>query len=504
MNKLLENLQRRLGAPGSYHRKGGAMSPPLERNLLFARGFLFSEARSEVHQDWRETKAGKYWLYYDPRVSVFVHSHGCCEVSILGIVNDPFDPHADEPQICMRLAMALSSRREDFLDAVDRLSGRFVVIFRRNETTEIVGDATCMRTIYYTGDGPFAASSHASIIAAVRNSPYNPAYGRYLYSDEYQGWVEHYLPGAMTPWLGVRSLTANCALNCSTRAIARIWPRRSIRSRSVEDVSEELCTLFRGQVENLVNRNRPVLVSLTGGMDSRTTLSVAHSYGDKIKYFTYGGPERTARDVKKATELASQLGLDHKVVEMADEIPAFWKAVFDSNGFNRHRRGLPPVYATHFSDDTIHIRTNLAEIGRAYYYKIMNKKAAILPKQPSVQFLARLWWNAPNNLRASAAAEFRNRTDETGFWSVDAVDLYDLFYWEHRMSCWHGGVVMESDTAFDTVSLFNCRYILEALLSVPLADRVSDSVQRHAIRALCPSIAPAPPRARSSEALTPV
>lgn len=502
MNKLLGRLQRRLGALGGYHRGG---MPPPERNLLFARGFVFSETRSEVHRDWLETRTGNYWLHYDPRVSVFVRRHGCCEVAILGIVNDPFDPRADEPQICMRLATALSSRREDFLDAVDRLSGRFVVIFRKDETTEIVGDATCMRTIYYTCDGPFAASSHASMLAAVRSDRYSPSFGRYLSSDEYQRRTEHYLPGAMTPWLGVRSLTANCALNCSTRAIARIWPRRSIRSRSAEDVSEELRALFRGQVENLIDRNKPLLVSLTGGLDSRTTLSVTHGYGDRIKYFTYGGPERTDPDVKNATRLATRLRLDHEVIEMADEIPVFWKTVLDINCFNRHKRGLPPVYAMHFSDDTIHIRTNLAEIGRAYYHRFMKKRGARLPKQPTVQFLARLWWTAaPKDIRASAVAEFRSWTDDTGFWSVDAVDPYDLFYWEHRMSCWHGGVVLESDTAFDTVSLFNCRYILEALLSVPLADRVGDSVQRHAIGALCPSIAPAPPRARSSEALTPV
>jgi hypothetical protein len=44
------------------------------------------------------------------------------------------------------------------------------------------------------------------------------------------------------------------------------------------------------------------------------------------------------------------------------------------------------------------------------------------------------------------------------------------------MSCWHSNVVVESDTAFDTVSLFNNRKILEAMLSVPFQDRVASRV----------------------------
>ena len=55
------------------------------------------------------------------------------------------------------------------------------------------------------------------------------------------------------------------------------------------------------------------------------------------------------------------------------------------------------------------------------------------------------------------ASEFREAAD---------VDPLDLLYWEHRMSCWHSNVVLESDFAFDTHVLFNSRWILERMLSV--------------------------------------
>ena len=45
-------------------------------------------------------------------------------------------------------------------------------------------------------------------------------------------------------------------------------------------------------------------------------------------------------------------------------------------------------------------------------------------------------------------------------------DPYDILYMGWGMPTWHSQVVLESDVAFDTYCLFNCRYILKAFLSV--------------------------------------
>ena len=349
-----------------------------------------------------------------------------------------------------------------------------------------------MRSIFYTSDEPFAASSHASLIAAVRRSRCNPSFGCYIYSDTYRQLTERYLPGAMTPWAGIRALTANCALNCNTRAVTRIWPRRAIQGRGVSEVSDELCRLFRSQMENITRRGRPVLISLTGGIDSRTTLSASHVYGRSIRYFTYGGPKYTRRDVKAASELAALLRLDHKVVAMTEEVSPFWHGILDINCFNRHRRGLPATYARHFSDDTIHIRTIWRRSGGPFPQGRQQEGEEVAEAAFRGTAGQALVERGPEDIRVSAVEEFGIWTAETGFWSVEGVDPYDLFYWEHRMSCWHGNVVLESDAAFDTVSLFNCRYIIEAMLSVPIRHRLGNSVQRQMIETLCPAIAPAP------------
>jgi hypothetical protein len=76
----------------------------------------------------------------------------------------------------------------------------------------------------------------------------------------------------------------------------------------------------------------------------------------------------------------------------------------------------------------------------------------------------------------------------TRFRAVIGIDALDLFYWEHRMSCWHSNVVLESDFAFDTHVLFNCRWILERMLAVPVEDRCRASLFRQLVIDLWPEL----------------
>ncbi|MFN3866699.1 MAG: hypothetical protein ACK4MD_08315, partial [Demequina sp.] len=61
------------------------------------------------------------------------------------------------------------------------------------------------------------------------------------------------------------------------------------------------------------------------------------------------------------------------------------------------------------------------------------------------------------------------------------VDPRDLMYWEHRMGAWHGQVVLESDIAFETVSLYNSRLVISALMSVRIDQRMDDVHMRRLI-----------------------
>ena len=100
--------------------------------------------------------------------------------------------------------------------------------------------------------------------------------------------------------------------------------------------------------------------------------------------------------------------------------------------------------------------------------------------------MARLWHCVSDlPLAVDASKDRRTAVDFPNEWG----DLFDLFYLEHRMSRWHGSVASESDLAFDSWSLFNCRAILEPLMGVPLDDKLNATAFHKLIDAHLPELA---------------
>jgi len=67
-------------------------------------------------------------------------------------------------------------------------------------------------------------------------------------------------------------------------------------------------------------------------------------------------------------------------------------------------------------------------------------------------------------------------------------DILDIFYWEHRCGTWVNEVVAQTDFAFNTLSLLNCRHIFKLLLSAPFHDRVNAQAFNNIISRKLPEI----------------
>jgi hypothetical protein len=145
------------------------------------------------------------------------------------------------------------------------------------------------------------------------------------------------------------------------------------------------------------------------------------------------------------------------------------------NASRMHNYALARAYRSIFTQDTIHIRSNIGEIARAFYMK-----GAVSATENAARTLSPLWSRA-KDIEGSEPifAEWANRT---GFWTAPSIHYSDLLYWEHRMPRWHSPMVLESDISLDTVSLFNERKLMERLLSVPLEQRQENAAVLEALR----------------------
>jgi hypothetical protein len=128
-------------------------------------------------------------------------------------------------------------------------------------------------------------------------------------------------------------------------------------------------------------------------------------------------------------------------------------------------------------------------VGRAFY----RKNDPYAPAVRSGKQLARSYLRRSSSKKFGAGQRalihraFDEFFEATSFGAaLELCDPYDLFYWEHRMGAWHSQVVLESDVAFQSLSLFNSRAILGAMMSAPLEARVSSQNMRALIQEACP------------------
>jgi hypothetical protein len=455
---------------------------PLRR---FARGFILSRSARQIPVDsWVTEELGELWLARSPDVPLVSVRHQLHFVAVLGHFIDT-DTWGSTEAAVVRAVQALARSQDDYLDATDAWSGRYLVIFGTASSTHAMTDATGMRSAFYALDGPFVLASHARIVArecGANSSLMVAAYREIVRAPQPVSSLGRAfraivggrsrnlvmpMPGRCTPWSGVVHLTSNMALDIDTRMLTRIFPRRPVALSTPAGAAALIAPRLRRQVTALLETGRPVAMSITAGIDSRVSLAASRDVQEAVQYFTYRRGARSAEDIATARSIADAFKLNHRVLEIAPaaEPPALDVAIREATILS-HGRALVTAYRLAFPSDTIHIRSNIGEVGRCQYRRsAAASTVATAAADISAEDLAMLW--AHRRVQGPVVEAFDDWMTATHFRDVVDLDPLDVFYWEHRMSCWHSNVVLESDFAFDTHVLFNSRWVLERMLSIP-------------------------------------
>jgi hypothetical protein len=455
--------------------------------LLFARGFVLGDGFEPWAPDGWASDAFSGWsLKYDAgRVPLRRAVHDGVEVVALGVLFDVRDPESDPQATVASLAASLAGSESAFLDELAWLNGRHAIFYRRGDGRSFVlGDAAGIRSIFRYSRERRIIASHVNLVVAnaaeAEPGPVLPY--RFGYA------------GLRTPRRHVFFVTPNTKLDLGNFRIERFWPTAPIPQGTLQDAAGDAAALMAGAFAWIAGHYHPV-ISVTAGIDSRTTLAV--SRGSASRYYTYyrnGNESSDALDRDFGLLLQRSGLVRHTVLEVSAtparkaEIAALWQ-----NTFYPHLFKATSAHVDAFGGDplAIHVRSNLSEIARQFYaYRRGENPPAGTPEE-----LARLWQPLYESdpawpIIVDAFAEFIVTTGFTA--CAPMIDLPTLFYWEHRMGIWHSQVVMSTDLAFDTVSLYNCRRLLEVLLSVPPDLQRKGTVLKEIIRRLWPALASFP------------
>ncbi len=414
---------------------------------------------------------------------MFVAKDGEKYVGILGTAIDVINNTCNLDYICSRLADLLVSSKESFLEYVDYLCGRFVIFYYDavSEGLAVTTDATGMRSVYYSETQDIVAS-HYGLIQDVAGCTESELYGYYKRMKD-RPWI---LPGNFTPYEGVRGVTANHELLLSSKKLNRIWPRKQSVPVSINVASEKIFEMLTKEVDLVASLYDKIAISLTAGRDSRLSLSLFYNHRDQLTCFAFSSDDAERRkDVTTAESIAKNVGIPFLSLNMVEvdshssDYRAF-SVICDRNHYHQHmRRGV--YLASDVLRDSVHIQSNLVEIiGHRVTFDKLNDKSTY------VDISQRLFPGCDDKIILDA---FKDYYDSTELGDRKGYHLNDLLYWEYRMCHWlNAACIVESDMAFETIQLMNCRKMLEYGLSCSHIYRKANSFADYIMDKMWPDL----------------
>lgn len=455
----------------------------------FPRGFLLSRRHGVTGEDrdrvdiaeWASVDLGDSgWVFtHDPLIlpSRSVSSDGRRWVLAFGLFLYAGDDDADIPaadRLMTGWDRSTAGALDGFLDVLDAYGGRHLVLRGDGDRVWLYQDATGMRTVYFSESAELVASHLNLIQELVPHRERSLAEGRAGFMTAW----------GRTPRVGIEALLPNHSLELGTWEIQRFYPRQpnNYTDLSVQERVELFARRWERMMGDLVKTDAQLILSLTGGWDSRTSMALSRAHLDRIHMFTYSSSRpdadlrkgMIARDeavVAKLLEHVPNAGHTTYYIEQRHvQLPPHHQALLERNTVGNHFKWLLPHYLKSFpSPNVIHIRGNASAVGKSSWTDLGSSGTR---QDMQAYWLRRTAKDAPHMSQRDRVREF-----EAGYrtWGYDD-ELYDthrrdLFYWEIRLGRWSAEICNETDSAFETMAAMNVRSLLEMTLSFPIEQR---------------------------------
>lgn len=470
----------------------------------FTRGYLLwhddhlPDKLAPFCSHWSPLELGTQTLFYDPLIECHTAISGPVMVIVLGRVMNVLDFDQSGPEIAADIAAALwqsdpASDLSPLAGVFKPLAGSHVIFARKGPDTYLSLDAAgSYPACYLHHMGQTVVASHPTLLGLSHDLHPSPLAIDWITHPEF-GKGGRYMPGLETLFAEVTSLTPNHFFCLNTATNTRYFPDQPFRERPLDEIVSQLVPMLQGQCLALAKAGTYRLqIGLSGGMDSRLTLAASRPIKDSAEYVTYFTETSPvfSQDIKIATQLAKMLDLPHRsfkafgATDLPEGLDRAWHIATQGAqgplGINRALSGQ-------FVQTDLHVRSNILEVIRGFY----TRNAANVAPQFDAAKLARLF---RPRLADAFIPHFRRFMTETDFTesALQGFHFSDMLYWEHLVPGWVGALLRGNRMTVDTHILYNCRLILEMMLSRPVEDRNKAVVIQGLIGKMWPEVLDAP------------
>lgn len=411
---------------------------------------------------------------------------------LLGHAYNPITGSAMNQDVITELA-AFGRGSKGFYNLLNQLTGVFTVIWTDGDEIDIIGDPTCMQSTFYSlYEGRCYVSTHSNLIGEILGLDWDP-YIRELVDYRFFKLLGNALPGDASQFAEVKRLVPNHVVSISPSGISvhRFFTPYQ-EHLTVGEIASSVAALMHENLTLISKKWNKPAVSMTGGCDSKTTLSCLFENGKsdlarQFNFFSYISSDAEKVDAQAAHVMLGDIGLQHSIDVIPAAVPDFeiTQKLLDWNegGFgyvNENDVRKRSFYAKSFSFD-VEVKSWASEIGRAYYSKrfagLSNFGKAPTPRKCTTLYKFFLGNRVLVRKTDKVFAEYLEK-----FFEQDAdnpIAWQEQFFWEYRVPSWNGLVITgEHRYSFDITIPYNNRLILNMLVSAPFEDRLNDTVYK--------------------------
>lgn len=213
----------------------------------------------------------------------------------------------------------------DFITMLQNCSGCFAIIINKNDSVWAGVDIARSMPLYYSQDLEILSDSAEAIRKkkGIINEQINPVRALEMY-------ITSYISGENTIYDSIKQIPVGYAIEIKSRQIKKepyFFHYAKVKNYTSDEAIKILYEKTNHMIERLLKvvNDRPIVISLSGGYDSRYLACSLKRYGvKKVICYTYG--KSNSFEIKRSKSVADALGYEwHKIEYEKNDIKSILK-----------------------------------------------------------------------------------------------------------------------------------------------------------------------------------
>lgn len=466
------------------------------QKYLFIRGFLISrEPFSKINEfpfygNWDVLESDGYFFMTHKLQDVYLVKENNVTFFLIGHSYNCFTMEHDEKKQLKKIAESYHKNQDAFYDAIDELTGAFLLGWIANGEISFLTDPAGMQSAYYGAvENNFVITSHPQIIGDLYNLEMDGFVKKLVDYKWYGRVMGAYLPGDLSQYENIKRVNPNISFTYGNGKIShkRFYPIKPLKEctgqAEYDRVIMEAADILRNNAELVLKKWKSPAISLTGGIDSNTTFAAANGHYKDYETFSYLSAHKETIDVEAAGKIANRFNVRHKVYEIpeSNEIIADFDikaaTITHNSGYIAPRKEnelRKRIYLEEQCANDVEVKSWVSETIRGYWYKHYGRKS-MPPLSPKLFRNLYKIFITNRSLAHQVDKVFEEYLDKFEYSKIPSqYPPADMHYNEVTWGSWGGSSISEMKYSFDITFLYNNRKFLDLLFKVPLEKRISD------------------------------